>query len=244
MEKILSRARIMTPLIILFSCLYLIPITGQISEGSLVKGSKDPVYLIENGKACWISGGNIFNLLGFDWKNVKTIPDEELKKIPRGWLIVRGYGSPIYILNYGIAIKVSDWNTLMNLGFEKTNIRQVQEEKLKRIPQQPLLVKGSGPAVYLINNGKASWIQSEKIFKALGYDMNAVIDAKDADLNKFPRTPMLVTGTDQKIFLVDKDKRYWISSAELFNRLGYDWNAVITLSDQLIKKIPEGSPIK
>jgi hypothetical protein len=126
--------------LLLFSAC-IVTVYGQPAEGSLVKGSKDPVYLIENGKACWISGENIFNLLGFDWKNVKTIPDAELNKIPAGWLMVRGTGNAVYIINYGVASKAADWNTLRNLGFEKTNIRMVREEKLLKIPQQPLLVK-------------------------------------------------------------------------------------------------------
>jgi hypothetical protein len=229
-------------LLLFFACI--VAVYGQPAEGSLVKGSKDPVYLIENGKACWISGENIFNLLGFDWKNVKTIPDAELNKIPAGWLMVRGMGSAIYIINYGVASKVADWNTLLSLGFEKTNIRTVREEKLIKIPQQPLLVKGSGAPVYIINNGKAGWIQGEKIFKAFGYDMKTVIKVKDESLNKFPKTQLLIRGSDQKIFLVDKEKRYWISTAELFGRLGYDWNAVLTVTDSQLKRIAEGAPIK
>lgn len=220
-----------------------VSVNAQIADGSVVKGSKDPVYLIEKGKAYWISGEKIFNLLGFDWKKVKKIPDSELNKIPKNWLIVKGTGNPVYLINYGTAFKVSDINTLINLGFDKSTVRAVREEKLKNIPQQPLLVKGAGAQVYLINNGKASWIQSEKIMKALSYDMKAVVRVGDESLNRFPKSQFLIRGSSQKIYLVEKDKRYWISSAELFNRLGYDWNAVLTVSDLQLEKIAEGAPV-
>ncbi len=221
-----------------------VQISAQITEGSLIRGSKDAVYLYESGKARWISSDNIFKLLGFDYKNVKKISDTQLNKLPKGWLIVRGFGNPVYIINYGTPLKVSDWNILMKLGFEKTNIRQVQEEKLKKIPQQPLLVKGSGAPIYLINGEKACWIQSEKILKAMGWDIKTAVAVSDDALNKFPKTQFLVRGGGDKVYLVDREKKFWISNAELFNRLGYDWNAVLTVSDAQLNKIPEGVPIK
>ena len=106
---------------------------AQIADGTLIKGSADAVYIMVNGKACWVSSQSIFNLLGLDWKNVKTIPDAELKKIPRGWLVVQGSGNPVYIINYGIAFRITDVSTFTRLGFEKTQIRLVQEERLKKI---------------------------------------------------------------------------------------------------------------
>lgn len=228
----------------IFFLLLSISIEAQIADGSLVKGSNDAVYIIGNGKACWISGENIFNLLGLDWKNVKKISDSELKSIPKDWLIVKGNEKAVYIINYGKAFRVTDASTLKLLGFEKTFVYPVSEEKLKKITQQPLLIKGNDAAIYLLNNGKISWIPGEPIFKALGYDSRSVIKVGDEKIAKFGKTPLLIRGNDQKIYLVDKDKRYWITSATLFNKLGYDWNYIFSVSDSQLKNITEGEPIR
>lgn len=228
----------------IFFLLLNISTEAQIADGTLIKGSADAVYIIVNGKACWVSSQNIFNLLGLDWKNVKTIPDSELKNIPRGWLVVQGGGNAVYIVNYGIAFRITDVSTFTRLGFEKSQIRTVPEEKLKKIPQQPLLIKGNYAAVYLLDKGKLCWIPGEKIFKALGYDMKSVLKINDETIAKFSKTPLLIRGSDQKIFLVDKDKRYWISSAALFDKLGYDWNSIFLVSDIQLRNIQEGDPIR
>jgi hypothetical protein len=243
--KLLNRGlkkNILWVIILFFTSI--ISLKAQVAEGNLVKGSKDPVYLIVNGKACWISSSELFGALGLDWKNVKKISDAELKKIPQDWLIIKGNDKPVYVINNGVACKISDIQTLILLGFDKNSIRKVSDEMLRKIPQQPILVKGSDDPIYLINNGQACWIQSEKIFNALGYDIKRVIRINDNILLKIAKSPLLLKGEDKKIYLTDKEKRYWITTEGLFNKLGYNWNAVLSIDNKYLKKIVEGEPIR
>ena len=219
-------------------------ISGQVVDGSLVKGSNDLVFMIVKGKACWVSSAELFEALGLDWKNVKVIPDAQLGKIPKGLLIVKGSGNPIYILQYGVACKVNDISTFKLLGFDQNLIIPIQNDKLKKIPQEPLLIKSTGPEVYLINNDYACWVQSEKIFNALGFDMKRVFKIDSAVLQKIPKSTLILTGSNKKVYLTDKENRYWISNAALFEKLGYKWNAVLTVDDKYLNKIVEGAPIK
>ncbi len=220
------------------------PANAQLADGSMVKGSDNSVYIIAKGKACWISDANVFNALGFDWKNVKKIRDDELKKIPKGWLIVKAGGNAVYVIVFGVACKVTDIPTLTLLGFDKDMIRNISDAQLKKIPQQLMVIKGKGAPIYIVNNGKAVWIPSENIFNTLGFEMKRVMNVKDDLIGRISTSSLLIRGNDQKIYLVDKYKRYWISSAALFNRLGYDWNSVVDFNDSQINKIPEGEPIK
>ena len=217
---------------------------AQFTDGSLVKGGNDNIFLIVRGKACWVSDAKIFNILGLDWKNVKPITEKQLNSIPKGWLIVKASGKPVYVIVFGVACRVTDASTLSLLGFDSNLIRPISDDQLKKIPQEPMLIKGNGSPVYIVNNGKAVWIPSEKIFNALGFEMKRVMKVKDDIISKISTSTFLIKGQDQKIYLVDKDKRYWISNADLFNRLGYDWNAVITLRQSQIDNIPEGEPIR
>ena len=74
--------------------------------------------------------------------------------------------------------------------------------------------------------------------------MKRAMKVKDDIISKISTSTFLVKGQDQKIYLVDKDKRYWISNANLFDRLGYDWNSVIPINQAQINNIPEGEPIR
>lgn len=58
--------------------LFVVNAMAQFEEGALVKGSKDVVYLISKGKACWIPSESIFKALGYEMKMVIQIPDKEM----------------------------------------------------------------------------------------------------------------------------------------------------------------------
>jgi hypothetical protein len=202
------------------------------------------VYLISKGKACWISNENVFNLLGLNRNKVKKVLDKDLAKIPKGWIIVKGKNEPLYIIDNGNACKVTNASTLKALGFDNNSIWSVPDEKLIKLPQRPLLVKGSDASVYLIYNSKACWIPSESILKALGYEIKMVIQIPDKEMIQIPKSQLLLRGSSDKIYRAEDNKRRWITNAVLFNRLGYDWNSVMTVSDAQLKNIPEGDPLK
>ena len=224
--------------------LFVVNATAQFEEGALVKGNNDAVFLISKGKACWIPNESVFNLLGLNWNKVKKVSDKDLAKIPKGWIIVKGRNEPLYIIDNGTACKVTNASTLKALGFDNNSIWSVPDEKLIKLPQRPLLVKGSDASVYLIHNSKVCWIPGESILKALGYEMKMVIQIPDKEMIQIPKSQLLLRGSSDKIYRAENNKRRWITNAVLFTRLGYDWNSVLTVSDAQLKNIPEGEPIK
>ncbi len=44
------------------------------------------------------------------------------------------------------------------------------------------LIKGSGPKVYLVENGKKRWITTAKVFVARGYKWEDIIEISDKEL--------------------------------------------------------------
>ncbi len=224
--------------------LSVINVTAQYKEGELVKGSKDAVYLISKGKACWIPNESVFNLLGLNWNKVKKISDKDLAKMSKGLIIVKGKNEPLFIINNGFACKIANASMLKTLGLDNNFIWSVLDEKLNKLPQSQLLVKGNDASVYLIYNSKACWIPSASVLKALGYEMKMAIQIPDKEIIQMPKSQLLLRGSGEKIYRIENDKRRWINSAVLFTRLGYDWNSVLTVSDAQLKNIPEGEPLK
>lgn len=224
--------------------LLIVNATAQFKDGELVKGSKDAVYLISKGKACWIPNESVFSLLGLNWNKVKKVSEKDLAKIPKGWIIVKGKNEPLFIINNGFACKIANASMLTTLGLDNNSIWSVPDEKLNKLPQRQLLVKGNDASVYLIYNSKACWISSESVLKALGYEMKMVIQIPDKEMIQMPKSQLLLRGSGDKIYRIENDKRRWINNAVLFSRLGYDWNSVLTVSDAQLKNIPEGEPLK
>lgn len=233
-----------TYLLITLLFLFVVNVHAQFKDGELVKGSKNAVYLISKGKACWIPNESVFNLLSLNWNKVKKVSDKDLAKMPKGWIIVKGRNEPLFIINNGFACKITNASMLKVLGLDNNSIWGVPDEKLNKLPQSQLLVKGNDNSVYLIYNSKACWIPSESILKALGYEMKMVIQIPDKEMIQMPKAQLLLKGSGDKIYRIENDKRRWINNAVLFARLGYDWNSVLAVSDTQLKNIPEGEPLK
>jgi dolichol-phosphate mannosyltransferase len=53
-------------------------------DGTLVKGSANPIYLLENGQKRWFPSPQVFLSWGYQWGHVITISDEELAGYPLG----------------------------------------------------------------------------------------------------------------------------------------------------------------
>ncbi len=233
-----------TYLLITLLFLFVVNVHAQFKDGELVKGSKNAIYLISKGKACWIPNESVFNLLSLNWNKVKKVSDKDLAKMPKGWIIVKGRNEPLFIINNGFTCKITNASMLKVLGLDNNSIWSVPDEKLNKLPQSHLLVKGNDNSVYLIYNSKACWIPSESILKALGYEMKMVIQIPDKEMIQMPKAQLLLKGSGDKIYRIENDKRRWINNAVLFARLGYDWNSVLAVSDTQLKNIPEGEPIK
>ncbi|MDF0665813.1 MAG: PLAT/LH2 domain-containing protein [Nitrospira sp.] len=111
-----------------------------------------------------------------------------------------------------------------------------------------LLIKGSGAAVYLIEAGERRWIPDPQTFNCRELDWNAIQTITDADLNSIPRGQdfpsradgTLLKGAGPAVFLMQSCERRWITSQEVFNRLGLNWGAVQTVSDRDLDAIRRG----
>ncbi|MBI2303297.1 MAG: hypothetical protein HYU86_00930 [Chloroflexi bacterium] len=54
-----------------------------LEEGGLIKGSSDPIYIIQEGRLRWVPDGETFDALSLDWDAVSILPDWALACIPR-----------------------------------------------------------------------------------------------------------------------------------------------------------------
>ena len=110
-----------------------------------------------------------------------------------------------------------------------------------------LLLKGSGPEVFLVIDGQRRWIPDAATFDALGLDWEAVRVVSDQQLNSYPRGQdypslpgRLVKGSGPEVFQLEKGKRRWIPDEATFNAMGLSWEAVQVIPDQQLNIIPRG----
>lgn len=165
--------------------------------------------------------------------------------------LVKEAGNPtVYLLEGGRRRPFTNADIFLAHGFSWEAIRTVVSLAATPVgdpvdyPVVPgMLVKGSGPKVYLVEGGTRRWITSESVFLGLGYPWSAIRVMQDSTLAGVPEGAAISTaaahpdgtliqyvGSPRVYQLVNGQKR-WIHSAEVFTQLNLRWENIVTIPD-------------
>jgi hypothetical protein len=86
-------------------------------------------------------------------------------------------------------------------------------------------------------------MRSDMVLKAFGFYPEDVVRVNERVIESFQKTPLLIKGKGDKIYLVEDGKRRWITSPEAIKRNNLDIKLVMHVEERTIKDIPEGSPL-
>jgi len=110
-----------------------------------------------------------------------------------------------------------------------------------------LVLKGDGPEIYQLQDGKLRWISSMNAFESLGLTWEDVHVVDDAYLVKFERgEPIYVLlGCDDSphIYLQEGEVKRWIKDIPTFKAQGYAWEDIHWIDCADLRSIPDGTPI-
>jgi hypothetical protein len=220
----------------------------------LVKSSSRPeVYLVDSGTKHHIPDPFHFQLWGFRWEDVATLSDNAIDQISTGanvTFLVKGSGSAVYFMDSGYKHWIINPSVFSDWGFRWDQIRTYSDDLVNTIwtgaPMTSLL-KGSAPAVYLIENGYKHWLPNLDVFNRWRLNGTDIRPYSDLLVNAvYTGTPLshLVKASNGRVYLVENGKRRWITSPRAFQNRGYKWSDVRTLPDSLINRLPEGQRIR
>lgn len=112
------------------------------------------------------------------------------------------------------------------------------------IPFHPDLAQAAGdPVVYAVVSGKRYPIDTADAFNALRLNWSDIhaMTGEQAALPIGAPIKRLVNGFG-KVFYIENGTKRYIASPEIFNNLGFDWNAISRV-DSLLDSIPDGLPM-
>lgn len=210
-------------------------------------------YLI-NGRKHPIASARTFELRGFRWEDISPpnpiadlipsgLPYYELAKMPNspGIFIMtnnRGYAFPdpeTYARDWGF--RWDDFATTPTYTFAPFPL----DGRVTR------LVKGSGPAVYLMDGGKRLPIQSAAVFNHWSLSWGDINQFDDRFVGEFPQGRVLgqlAKGSGPAVYLIQNGRKQPFASAAAFTGRGYRWQDVVTVSDALLGTLATGSTIR
>lgn len=110
-----------------------------------------------------------------------------------------------------------------------------------------LVLKGSGPEIYVLQDNKLRWISSLDAFHFFGYRWEQVHIVDDEFLAEFekgrPIHVLLKCEASPHIYALENDRKRWIKDIPTFEAQGYVWSDVRFVSCEYLRRLPNGPPI-
>jgi len=150
----------------------------------------------------------------------------------------------------------SDFGSNINNYSFSISTKMVKSLISQMYKDNSLLRSVNGEKVYLIEKGKKRWIENIAAFVSNGYKWEDVILVMQYELDRFENgenihaklnlmpNGSLIKGSGPKVYLVDGNKKRWITSVDVFNSNGYKWEDVVQIQDAELELYLEGENIR
>jgi hypothetical protein len=111
--------------------------------------------------------------------------------------LIKGSDAAVYLMEAGERRWIPDQETFNCRQLDWNAIQTIPDVELSSIRRGPdlssrangTLLKGSGPAVFMMENCERRWVTSPEVFNSLGLDWAAIQTVLDRDLDLIPRGP-------------------------------------------------------
>jgi len=237
-------------------------------DGSLLKSyTSNDVYLIDDNKKRKFENYTAFKSR-FDPDNIIEVTTSELERyeegkpisLPNYAVLKLTTSSKYYLLDYDTIRPFKSKDVVRYLGYHPAEIIEVNKKDISgyeigaTITKKDKNIKGElarmNNKLYYIKGATFHPILDMGIAKVNFPDLTPIQRQQDyfEDLNHGkPITPKEgsifgVTGTN-KIYVVENDKKRYITNEEVFSNLGYDWSDIVWLNKSAARILTTGEPI-
>jgi hypothetical protein len=148
-----------------------------------------------------------------------------------------------------LAILVAVLVVLVNVPVTRygVSLARIMPETSSLIIRDGLVLKGSGPEIYMLEDNKLRWISSMDAFEHLGLTWEDVHVVDDKFLTQFeegrPYHVLLKCPDSPHIYRLENDQKRWIKDIDTFLAEGHVWEDVRFVSCDYLRSIPDGPPI-
>jgi hypothetical protein len=127
------------------------------------------------------------------------------------------------------------------------SLARILPDSASLIIRDGLVLKGSGPEIYMLEGDKLRWISSLDAFEHLRLTWEDVHIVEDEFLDKFEKgTPihvLLKCHASPHIYRVENQEKRWIRDIDTFEAEGHVWEDVRLVTCDYLRNLPDGPPI-
>jgi hypothetical protein len=127
------------------------------------------------------------------------------------------------------------------------SLARILPDSASLVIRDGLVLKGSGPEIYMVQNDQLRWISSMDAFEHLRLKWGDVHVVEDAFLQHFEQGPpihvLLKCKDSPHIYRLENQQKRWIKDIDTFLAEGHVWDDVRFVSCEYLRNIPDGPPI-
>jgi hypothetical protein len=127
------------------------------------------------------------------------------------------------------------------------SLARILPETTSLIIRDGLVLKGSGPEIYVLEDNKLRWISSMDAFEHRNLTWEDVHVVEDEFLVKFevgrPIHVLLKCRTSPHIYRLENEQKRWIRDIDTFEAEGHVWEDVRLVGCGYLRGLPDGPPI-
>jgi hypothetical protein len=138
---------------------------------------------------------------------------------------------------------------LVNIPINRygTSLARIMPDSAALVIRDGLVLKGSGPDIYVLQDDKLRWISSLDAFEFYGYRWEQVHVVEDSFLEDFERGKpihvLLKCRTSPHIYALENGRKRWIKDIPTFEAEGYVWEDVKMVECGYLRRLPDGPSI-
>ena len=238
-------------------------------DGSIlqVKGEAG-VWLIQNGQKRPFTSYSAL-VSRFDVKKIITVETSDLAPYSKGdpikfpnYSLIQIPSGGIYLLVDNEKRPITSKDIFKKIGFSTEEIIKATDEDLAGyIEGKTITASSTYPTGKLIQDPKSGgvfYVESgykypiiDKIFLTTKFKDKKVTKGTTAELNKYTKGApvlfgdgeLLMSNSVSTVYLISGGQKRPFSTGEVFEKLGYKFSNIITVSPQLLAQYPAGEPI-
>ncbi len=127
------------------------------------------------------------------------------------------------------------------------SLARIMPDAASLVIRDGLVLKGSGPEIYVLEDNKLRWISSLEAFEYFGYTWDQVHIVDEKFLQEFevgrPIHILLKCQASPHIYALENGVKRWIKDIPTFLAEGYVWEDVKFVSCDYLRSLPDGPPI-
>jgi hypothetical protein len=133
------------------------------------------------------------------------------------------------------------------LNRQGVSLARMVPDSASLIIRDGLVLKGSGPEIYVLEDNKLRWISSLEAFEFFHYRWEQVHMVEDRFLEQFekgrPIHVLLKCKDSPHIYALENGQKRWIKDIPTFEAVGYVWKDVKFVSCSYLRSLPDGPSI-